>query len=244
MAVARATSVVHPGDRSRIARSPVTTNSIGCPGPETEGLQGVPPVAGTTTVYAAGPPSEALQGVDVGTGPGSVSLAAVPAGTELGQSDKQGTIVLGTLTGASAGLVTARGPLAPGLAALQTTVSTEGDDRAGVAAPCAAPKADLWLVAGGGGSTRRERVVLTNPGANPVSADVTVRGDGDTIMALSNMPLSTPFALPIPRPKNHEEVECVRAVMTAMRTGKFKVYGAAFHPALMLRLTRVMSVNG
>jgi hypothetical protein len=74
--------------------------------------------------------------------------------------------------------------------------------------------------------------------------DVTVRGDGDTIMALSNMPLSTPLALPIPRPKNHEEVECVRAVMKAMREGKFKVYGAALHLPLMLRLTRVMSVNG
>ncbi|MEP6631028.1 MAG: DUF5719 family protein [Lapillicoccus sp.] len=174
------------------ALAPVTSNSIGCPGPETEGLQGVPPVAGTTTVYATSPPSEALEGVDVGTSQGSVSLAAVPAGTALGQSDKRGTLVIGTLTGASAGLVTARGPLAPGLAALQTTVSTEGDDRAGVAVPCAAAKADLWLVAGGGGSTRRERVVLTNPGANTVSADVSVRGGAGLLPSTNGRNISVP----------------------------------------------------
>jgi hypothetical protein len=74
--------------------------------------------------------------------------------------------------------------------------------------------------------------------------DVTIRGSSDTILALSNMPLSTPLALPLPDPRDREAMKIVRGVVDAVRARKFHVYGAPFHLPLLLRLTRVMSVNG
>jgi hypothetical protein len=74
--------------------------------------------------------------------------------------------------------------------------------------------------------------------------DVTIRGGSDTIMALSNMPLLTRFGLPIPNPRDKEGVLVARGVMDAMRKGTFHVYGMLFHLPMMMRLTRVMSVNG
>lgn len=172
--------------------APVSASSLTCPGPETEGLPGVPAVKGTTTVYAASPPVEALRGIAVGPGSGSVSIAASPSGTNLGATDKPGVVVQTTLTGTSVGTISGAAALAPGLSALQTSVSTQGDDRAAVAAPCLAARADLWLVGGGSGSTRRERVVLTNPGANPVSADVTVLGVGGLLPSANGQDVAVP----------------------------------------------------
>jgi hypothetical protein len=74
--------------------------------------------------------------------------------------------------------------------------------------------------------------------------DVTIRGPADAIMALSNMPLATPLGLPIPSPRDHEAVRSVRTVLAAMGRGKLHVHGAAFHLPLVMKLTRVMSVNG
>ena len=74
--------------------------------------------------------------------------------------------------------------------------------------------------------------------------DVTIRGPSDTILALSNMPLTTPLGLPIPKPRDHEAIQTVRSVFEAMRGGKFHIYGLAFHLPMLMRLTRVMSVNG
>jgi hypothetical protein len=171
---------------------PVSSGALTCPGPETEGLEGVPAVAGSTTAYAASPPAEALQGVDVGSGNGTVSLSTSPAGAALGQTDRPAALVIGTLTGATAAQVMATGPLAPGVSALQTTLVADGDDRALVSAPCLAARAELWLVAGGGGSSRRERVVLVNPGANPVVADVSVLGGGGPLASANGRNVSVP----------------------------------------------------
>jgi len=74
--------------------------------------------------------------------------------------------------------------------------------------------------------------------------DVTIRGSADTILALSNMPLTTPLGLPIPSPRDREAVKTVRSVVEAMRGGKFHIYGLAFHLPMLMRLTRVMSING
>jgi hypothetical protein len=74
--------------------------------------------------------------------------------------------------------------------------------------------------------------------------DVTIRGPSDAVLALSNMPLATRLGLPIPHPRDHEAVKTVRLVMGAMREGKLHVYGMAFHLPLVMKLTRVMSING
>jgi hypothetical protein len=74
--------------------------------------------------------------------------------------------------------------------------------------------------------------------------DVTIRGPSDAVLALSNMPLATRLGLPIPNPRDTESVKAVKLVMSAMREGKLHMYGMAFHLPMMMRLTKVMSVNG
>jgi hypothetical protein len=74
--------------------------------------------------------------------------------------------------------------------------------------------------------------------------DVAIRGTSDTIMALSNMPLTRRLGLPFPDPRDKEQVAVSRSVMAAMRAGQFKMHGALLHPGIVVRLTRVMSVNG
>jgi hypothetical protein len=74
--------------------------------------------------------------------------------------------------------------------------------------------------------------------------DVTIRGESDTIMALSNMPLTTRLGLPVPDPSDKEGVAVAKSIVLAMRRGTFHIYGMFFHLPMMMRLTRVMSVNG
>ena len=73
--------------------------------------------------------------------------------------------------------------------------------------------------------------------------DVTIRGTADVIMAMSNVPLTRwPLALPLPR--NREALAVLRQILAAMQSGAFHAHGLAFHPRMMMRLTRVLSVNG
>jgi hypothetical protein len=73
--------------------------------------------------------------------------------------------------------------------------------------------------------------------------DVTIRGPSEVIMALSNLPLSTPFGLPAPMPGDTEGAKTVRAVLAAVRAGQLHIYGMMLHPLLVMRLTRVMSIH-
>jgi hypothetical protein len=72
--------------------------------------------------------------------------------------------------------------------------------------------------------------------------DVAVRGSADAIMALSNVPLTRPFALPVPT--DRAAVEVLREMVRATRTGELRIYGLLGHLGLLSKLTRVMSVNG
>lgn len=74
--------------------------------------------------------------------------------------------------------------------------------------------------------------------------DVTLRGSSDIIMALSNMPLFSRFGLPIAPRGDLPAKQVVSTVMRAMRTGAFKIHGGLFNAPMLMRLTRVMSVNG
>jgi hypothetical protein len=74
--------------------------------------------------------------------------------------------------------------------------------------------------------------------------DVTIRGPSDSILALSNMPLATRFGLPIPRRDDPQELKTVRDLLALMRAGRLHMYGAALHIPLVMRLTRLMSING
>jgi hypothetical protein len=74
--------------------------------------------------------------------------------------------------------------------------------------------------------------------------DLTIRAPCEVIIALSNMPMATPLGLPIPSPRDREAVGAVRTVWTALRAGTLHIYGVALHLPLLLKLGRVLSVNG
>lgn len=74
--------------------------------------------------------------------------------------------------------------------------------------------------------------------------DVVVRASSDVIIALSNVPLTRRFGLPVPSARDQEGRKTMREVMTAMRKGTLEVTGAGRNAAMMLHLTRIMSVNG
>lgn len=72
--------------------------------------------------------------------------------------------------------------------------------------------------------------------------DVAVRGSADSIMAMSNVPLTRSLGLPLPTDRTGLEV--VRGMVRASWTGELKIYGMLGNIGLLSRLTRVMSVNG
>jgi hypothetical protein len=74
--------------------------------------------------------------------------------------------------------------------------------------------------------------------------DVALRASSDIIIALSNVPLTAKLGLPFPRWRDKDGSAVVKGIFGAMRDGSFRVYGSAFHMAMMMHLTRVMSVNG
>ena len=81
-----------------------------------------------------------------------------------------------TASGIGPVLLTGEGSIAPAVAGTQEWRVDTKDLRGLVTTPCGAGGSDLWLLAGGAGPGRQERLVLTNPGANPVTTDVTVHG--------------------------------------------------------------------
>ena len=74
--------------------------------------------------------------------------------------------------------------------------------------------------------------------------DVTIRGPSEAILALSNMPLATPMGLPLSSPGDGDGLKTVRELARLMREGKLHFYGMLLHMPLVMKLTRVMSVNG
>lgn len=159
------------------------TASLVCPGPETEGLAGVPAVAGgTTTVLAATAPAAAVQGM-VTPAAGQLSTRGLPDGPEIGTSTERGRTISGTLSGNASESITGADGLAPAMAGLQTWLRTDSDDRALIATACQVPRDSHWLLAGAGETTRRERLVIANPGANTLTVDVTVYGRQGIIAA-------------------------------------------------------------
>jgi hypothetical protein len=74
--------------------------------------------------------------------------------------------------------------------------------------------------------------------------DMAIRGGTDEIFGLSNLPISTPFALPIAARDDTQGQEASRAFVKAIREKRLHLHGAMLHPLFALRLTRVMSING
>ncbi len=170
---------------------PVTSTVLLCPGPQTEGLAGVPVTSGVTTVYAASVPddllpedlrSAALASGGVTTLPGGAVLAKVPAPGRRTQAVVKGAVGAQVLSEGGA----------PGLVATQTFVAAQGDTRALAGTVCRPPAAEHWLMAGGSDPTRRERLVLVNSGANPVSVRVDVHGTAGLLPTSSSDAVTVP----------------------------------------------------
>lgn len=171
-----------PVGRQTTATAPVTSTVLVCPGPEQQGLS-EPAVAEQVqqvTVTARSSPLAALPAeVAAQLGPraagASGELMVVPTGvTPAAGVSSRGSDAEVVLEGAQGALVRARGPLAAGVAATQVHLSLQEQKRGLEVTPCLPPAQESWLLAGGGQAGRLERLVLLNPGTDPVTATITV----------------------------------------------------------------------
>lgn len=175
-----------PESPSRVAASLTTSY---CPGnPFAGGAKDTPQVdvKGAVNAHAAGP--DVLEGVVTPPDePGSITVEELTDTSPMTPPEKPRS---GPMSESSDGLgarpVRVRGTQerAPGLLATEA-FGASGEEVQGLAAvPCLTPTADAWLVAGGGEKGRQERLVLTNPGGNAVTAQletVTTMGEADTV---------------------------------------------------------------
>lgn len=154
----------------------VTSAVLACPGQMRVGTQGLRDVSGTVPVAAAAAPEAALVGTGAGaTGDGRVALLA-RAGAVLGSTADRAVTARTTISDSDPVLVRGDGVLAPGVVAAQGWLRTGDDDRGLALTSCSQPAPEAWLLGGGGGPSRTERVVITNPGANPVGVRLEVFG--------------------------------------------------------------------
>lgn len=158
---------------------PVTQAQTICPGPEELGVAGLKDsrmqVVSVTAVTA---PNSALPtGLANDRSAGSLTLSGLPnGGTWAAPVTVRGQAISGQISTAQSALAAGGGAMAPGTVATQRSWVKAGDDRGLVTAACMPASASSWLIAGGAGPGRRERLVLTNPGPNPVMVDLAVLG--------------------------------------------------------------------
>ncbi|HYN65532.1 MAG TPA: DUF5719 family protein [Ornithinibacter sp.] len=152
-----------------------------CPGPELSGIPGIPDVPVPVAVSAAAGPADLMPVPARGAGEltatsGSTTLLTLesrPEGATVAMPRAPG---LPGAAGSDPVLLTGSGAMAPAVAGSQEWRVDTKDLRGLVTTPCGAGGSDLWLLAGGAGPGRQERLVITNPGANPVSTEVSVHG--------------------------------------------------------------------
>ncbi len=165
-----------PGERAGLPETSsvlVDDATLVCPGQQRLGGVGLRDVQADVTVAAAAPDPGVVAGAPSG---GGLSLLSGRDASGLAQGDAAGSLVSAAAKTADA--VFARGVrgLAPGLVATQVWKHTGDDDRGLAVTPCQLPSSDVWLVGGGAGASRTERVVVTNPGANAVTVTTEVLG--------------------------------------------------------------------
>lgn len=151
---------------------PVTASALSCPGAPLIGLAGAPDLATPGGVAAATAPQEALGTIR----PDATGTLRVGGSRDAMTTDRGSVVTAPLGDSASPVQVDASGGLAPGLAATEEWSSDTQDLRGLATVGCAPPTAEAWLTAGAGAAGRQERLVLTNPGANAVTADVSVLG--------------------------------------------------------------------
>jgi hypothetical protein len=144
-----------------------------CSGPELTGIPGVPDVRVAGSVTAGAGPQDLLPAEP----PAGGALVVRGGGTKLVDLDERPGTGTAALPATGPVSLTGEGAFAPAVAGTQEWLTNRKDLRGLVSVPCGTAASDLWLLGGGAGPGRQERLVLTNPGANPVTADVTIHGD-------------------------------------------------------------------
>lgn len=169
--------------------SPVTTAEVVCAGQELAGVGGVKDVLVQQQVGAAAAPGEALAGLTLPPG-GQIQ---VPNGRQpLLTTDKRGQTLPVPVPGGGLIRAIGHGGLAPGLAATQEWAAQAKDLRGLATAPCGVPAPESWLVGGGAAPGRQERIVLVNPGANEVTADIAVHGRAGLVTGAAGSSATVP----------------------------------------------------
>lgn len=168
-----------PGPALAAHTEPIAAAETICPGPEALGVAGLKnSLTQTASVAAVAAPAASLPGWFVaGQGAGSLTISGLPSGgTWAAAATVRGQVVSGQISRAQSALIAGAGAVAPGTVATQRSWVKAGDNRGLVTAACMPAAASSWLIAGGAEPGRRERLVLTNPGPNPVTVDLTVLG--------------------------------------------------------------------
>ena len=166
----------------------VTAYGVLCPGTELDGDTGAAPIRTSATVSAASAPTAALGDLRLPAGagllaisPGSDGRAASASGSSAPaagakSTTERGELVTARVTGPDPVLVSATGPLAPGVVAAQETRAAGKLAWGLLGRTCLPAAAETWLTAGAGTAGRQERLILVNPGDNPVDVQVDVLG--------------------------------------------------------------------
>ena len=121
-----------------------------------------------------------------------MQLLGGPSSTGLAQTSDRGEVASAGVSAPEVVIAKARGAFAPGLVATQVWRHSGDDDRGLAVTPCQLPSSDVWLVGGGGGPSRTERVIVSNPGANAVSVSLEVLGRGGPVDAAGDRSISIP----------------------------------------------------
>ncbi|MDF2146444.1 DUF5719 family protein [Knoellia sp. p5-6-4] len=156
--------------------STVRSAALVCSGPEMKGLAGLGDLPVDVTVAASAAPVRVLTGLALPKEEGAFVLTGLDGGSVRARTTARGLVATTPLSEAAPVMVRGQQSMAPGLAATQSWLVPDGDNRSLGMTPCGQPSADAWLVAGAGAAGRQERLVLTNPGENPVTVDLTLHG--------------------------------------------------------------------
>lgn len=162
----------------------LTSTAISCPGGELNGIAGVREIAVPARIAAASGPSATVRAMlGQAQGAGTLGVGSLAAAASSPPANVSAPLVTADAPASGAAAVTATGGRAPGVVAGQEWRVDTKDLRGLVSVPCGAAVDNAWLVAGGGDTGRQERLVLVNPGANVVTADIAVLGASGPIVS-------------------------------------------------------------
>ena len=165
--------------------------------PQLEALSLAEPGAATTYVCPHAP-SNTLRGTDVGAVESTTTIIPANGAGAIQSADYAGsaiptdaTTALSTADDGILTLVPADGQVANAVGSV-TTLTQSGDLRGLTAAPCTQPSAMSWIVGGSIAAGSSAELRLTNPGATPATAKVSLYGSIGRLSLPSNGEITVP----------------------------------------------------